>query len=98
MSVVTGIVLTVSCGEKHEALDLIQAWVKEKGFGPLVDVASESGGSKHPQIFIYTAGYNYFPNEEFVTFFLEIAWKYPDEVVLVLQPEDGATEVYRPQF
>jgi len=41
-------------------------------------------------------GYNYFKNEEFAEIFKAIPWKYPENAVLVLHPEEGSTEAYQP--
>lgn len=99
MSVVTGVMLLVSIGDgtDHSIIDEIQAWLKARGRGQLAEISDYAGGSKHPQFEAFTAGINYFLEDaEFCEFVLSREWKYPENVVLILQPEDGPTRVFRP--
>ena len=105
MSVVTSIALTCSLGEALNWAEkppgnvaLINAWLAARKFGPLTDCARlASAGDKYPQFLMYLAGYNHFPEDDFVAFFRTVEWENPENVVLVLKPEDGRTRIYRPE-
>ena len=93
MSVVTGVTLHT----KHDpdCIEKIQKWLWEHDFGNLEEVALGYGGSKHPQIELHGAGYNYFSAEdEFVEFVMTQQWDSPENVVLILNPEEGGCKVY----
>lgn len=100
MSVVTGVVLCTSCVEdEEEVLDRINAWLLEKGGGPrwsLKLVSDDFGGGKHPQMSVYGGGFNYFYEDDFAEFVISLPWQNPENVVLIMQPEDGSTKVFRP--
>ena len=94
MSVVTGVMLIASY---EEALAEVQAWLEEKCEVQLVDVADHAGGGKHPQFEAWSAGINHFDAEdEFVRFVLTRKWECPENVVLILKPEQDATRTFRP--
>ena len=101
MSVVTGLVLTCSVAEGQgddqgpTQLPVIRTWLRERKFAPLADVTHHASGMKHPQCYIYAAGYNYFDEDAFARLITNLAWEYPENVVLIMQPEDGATRVWR---
>lgn len=104
MSHVSGLTLVHSCAEDQQGDDgpydlvlLLNAWLTEKGFQPLEDLSGQAVGSKHPQTAVYIAGYNYFPEDEFAEKVLSLEWRSPENVVLVIQPDDGATRVWRPE-
>ncbi|MEO7424959.1 MAG: hypothetical protein ABI036_07220 [Fibrobacteria bacterium] len=81
----------------EDAMTEVQAWLAEKCKVQLVNVADHAGGGKHPQFQAWSAGINYFDAEdEFVHFVLTRKWECPENVVLILQPEEGATRTFRP--
>jgi len=84
-------------GAPSDHIAFLNGWLKKRNFGPLVDVSSHSGGTKHPQTCTFHCGYNYFPEDEFVQAVLSALWENPENVVLIMQPEDGATRVFRPK-
>jgi hypothetical protein len=102
MSNVTGLILVCSLmdgeGPAEDGIGdnivALNAWLHARGFGPLVDVADYSGGTKHPQCCTFHCGYNYFPAAEFMNCVLAIHWDDPENLVLIMQPEEGATTVY----
>ncbi len=103
MSVVTGFVLMCSVGEDlmaaekpPSAIAHINAWLAAHGFMRLVDSSDDFVGNKHPQSYIYHAGFNHFPEDAFIAFFATLEWERPDNVVLVMTPEEGTTRVIRP--
>lgn len=106
MSVVSGIILQVHCLDDREDPDpgkevwsRIDEWLAKHPsgpFDPLVDVTDHLVVHKHPQIYVCGGGYNYFPEEEFAAFVIGLPWERPDRVVLVIQPENGPTMVFRP--
>jgi len=104
MSMVTGLILVVDIcdGEEYEYepspfINKINAWLKKREFGPLADQSNNASGTKHPQNCIFFGGYNYFPEDDFAKVFLSIAWEMPENAVLIMQPEEGATRVFRPR-
>ena len=104
MSVVTGLVLMCSLadgecdgdeGLPSENIANLNRWLAARGFQPLLNVSSESGGSKHPQCCVFVCGYNYFPEIDFVKFVQSLEWRDRDNLVLAMQPEDGPTQTWR---
>lgn len=88
MGHVTGLVLVCSAADEGTNFDGINTWLTERKFAALVELANRNAvGSKHPEICVYVAGYNYFPDHEFVAFFRSLRWYVPDRCVLVLTPE-----------
>lgn len=104
MSVVTGLVLMCSLGweelqaSEHPpgAIELINRWLQTRNLPPLIDIADNAVGNKHPQAMIFTAGFNNFPEDEFAAFFQSLDWGSSDRAILLLQPEQGSTRVFRP--
>lgn len=101
MSYVTGVVLQLGCGPDEDKIPEINKWLSnckgEFGFGPLVEVCDHAGGTKHPQVMVYVAGYNYFPEEAFRDYILSTQWADPSQVVLLMTTELNPTEVHRPK-
>lgn len=95
MSVVSGIVLTVGVMDAPLP-DAIFQWFAERRLSPLADLTSHTSGNKHPQISIFGAGFNYFPEDEFAIFILDQPWVDPESVVLLIHPEEGRTRIWRP--
>lgn len=104
MSSVSGVLLQVDCIDDRE--DNVETWRRvddwllrhDSGpFGPLLDVTDGLIGQKHPQTYVCGSGYNYFPEEDFAAFVVALPWARPGNVVLVINPEDGPTKVFRPQ-
>jgi len=106
MSVVTGFVLICALAEdimtaEHPpgSVARINQWLAERYFQAPAELAERhAGGNKHPQLYLHAAGYNHFPADEFIDFFRALPWQCPENVVLVLQPETGATRVIRPAY
>ena len=104
MSVVSSVILQMSVcecafeGELEIRPGLVEltAWLEIRGFQPLAELQERMSGSKHPQTYVFGAGYNHFPEDEFAGFIMGMKWGYPENVVLVIQPEDGRTRIWRP--
>lgn len=100
MSVVTGVMLVLGFGDEEDGDEIaeVQAWLGARYQGQqLVDVADHAGGYKHPQFHALAAGINYLLDDaEFGAFVVSRDWRSPENVVLILQPEEGKTRVYRP--
>lgn len=100
MSTVSGILLQVSCIDDREDSELwakIDAWMAahEGGpFRPLVDVTDHLVVHKHPQTYVAGGGYNCFPEVEFADFVMGLPWERSDNVVLLINPEDGPTKIH----
>lgn len=96
MSVVTGIMLIIGPGDFDEQpISEVQAWLSERGWPALVDVSDASGGNKHPQFECWSAGINFFDENEFTSFVMARDWLAPENMVLIIQPEEGAVRVFR---
>ena len=105
MSVVTAVTLIISvldgsCNDTDDPGPCVlemNEWLGQERFLPLVEVTDHYGGSKHPQCLTYGAGFHGFPNPtEFAEFVCSREWDQPENVVLIIQPEEGETVVYRP--
>jgi len=111
MSYVDSVLLCISCAEdsieaETSGLELdtyplvgqINAWLAEREFRPLVDITDHMGGTKHSQMCVFGAAFNYFaPRDEFGAMVISLPWEYPGEVVLLINPEEGATKIVRPK-
>jgi len=103
MSVVTGVMLICSLSDGAEDVDCIaiteiQAWLDARFDGlQLRDVSHSAGGGKSPQFAAFCGGFNYMRDreDEFARFVMTRMWREPDEMVLVLRPENGPCKVYR---
>lgn len=97
MSVVTAVTLIYRPNFSDPAKE-INDWLKLHDFMPLESISRFYGGNKHPQCRVLGAGYNYFTvEEEFIEFIQNISWDSPENMVLIIQPEEGSTKVYRPK-
>jgi hypothetical protein len=108
MSVVSGITLLTGVSEDYieqedgsdrwPLIERINIWLDERNFSALTSVEDHYGGSKHPQLTVHGAGFNYFPEDDFAAFVLSLPWKQPENMLLIIQPEEGPTKVYRPSY
>lgn len=106
MSVVSGIMIMADLGEDSEIVvgppflfERLNDWIERAGHGrPLRLIDNLAGGNKHPQFYAAAAGINRFAWHEdaFAAFALSLAWEFPENLVIVIQPENGPTRVYRP--
>ena len=105
---VTGIVLCASVVEEHGSqgedgmpalFERINAWLFERDTRWVLNMAEDTfGGNKHPEMFVAGGGFNYFlPEREFVFFVMVLPWQCPENVILIIQPQDGPTKVHRPK-
>jgi hypothetical protein len=77
----------------------INQWLASNGYHRgLVRVEQHYGGTKHPQVLVYGAGLNHLCEDALAAFVLGLPWSRPENVVLLLNPEEGATRVFRPSF
>ncbi len=100
MSYVTGAMLICRAHEDKQ-IAAIKQWLAEKtGFDDeqLAEVSDHAGGGKHPQFHAYCGGFNYFDEDEFAMFAMSREWEFPENVVLILQPEDGPTRTFTPML
>ncbi len=96
MSRVTGVMLI--CGSYEPAVNEVCKWLEARHRQSLTDVADHAGGPKHPQFRAWCGGINHLESDEdgFAEFVLSRTWEGPETVILILQPEEGSTRVYRP--
>jgi hypothetical protein len=103
MSWVTDVLLTISVEERLdddtnkflkscEALDNINAWLKQGEHGKLdeLSIHAKSGG-KSMQCYVYGGAFNYMKVDEFVTLVLSQTWKQPESVMLLIKDENDET-------
>jgi hypothetical protein len=86
-------------GAESFAIGEIQYWLGTRfGGNQLNDVSASAGGGKHPQFSCFCAGINHLQDteDEFAAFVLSRSWCDAERVVLILQPEEGASRVFRP--
>lgn len=97
MSVVSGVTLQVADeGDAKLVRSLVDPWLEKNGYERLGDLGPGYRGSKHPQIFVFGAGYNYFDDDGFADLIRTLTWSLPECVVLLINPKEGATKVVRP--
>jgi hypothetical protein len=96
MSVVSGVTL-VTFLDETKPVEEIKAWIAEHRMGQLAQVDDHFGGWKHPQCDVFGGGFNFLDEDAFADFVLAREWDHPERVVLVIQPEEGATRVFRPE-
>jgi hypothetical protein len=95
MSLVSGIMLCTSCAENSRNLHLIDTWLVANGFSALHPVDDLCCNGKHPQMNMRGGGYNYFKEDDFARFVISLDWDFKENVVLIIQPEEGYTRVWR---
>lgn len=98
MSFVTGIMLLLGASDWDEPpIAEVQQWLSDRGWPQLKDVSGEGAGSKHPQFEAWCAGFNYFRDkDEFIEFVRSRQWLEPDEVILIINPENDPMSIHRP--
>lgn len=100
MSVVSGVTVLFSCAEELEEdvppfLPEMNEWLASHGGARLLSITGAYGGNKHPQIGAYGAGINCLQEDEFAEMIGALPWQLRENVVLVIQPEDGPTRIWR---
>lgn len=107
MSRVSGVVLCTSiCESDSDDFDggpnwkRVNAWLVEHGFTELVRAEDHHGGTKAMQMHVGMAGFNYFESHEddFAAFVIALDWIWPGNVMLVIQPEEGDSRIWRPAW
>ena len=104
MSVVSGVVLCTSSAEDNlyangpvALLGRVSDWLTARGPFQLTRVEDSFGGDKHPQMYVAGGGFNHFPEDDFAAYVMSLPWENPENVVLVIKPEEGATRIFRPE-
>lgn len=102
MSHVTGVVLIVGCSDElgygKNPLAHIEQWLKIRDFPMLGEISEHASGSKHPEIMIYSAGYNHFPASQFFDYVSERGfgdYENYKKVLLYVSEEDRDVLVWR---
>jgi hypothetical protein len=101
MSVVSGVILTYSVAEVQTRGDgfpkrHLGAWLDQANFPPLIAVDGATA-SWHPGCEILIGGYNHFDEAGFASFVQSLPWSFPENVVLIIEPDEGPTQVIRPK-
>jgi len=101
VSWVSGVTLCTSCVEEDDdegnsvTWTQVNAWLTEHDFAPLARVEDRAAGTKAMQQCVGIGGYNGFYADDFAAFVRSVDWNAPERVVLVIQPEEGETQVWR---
>lgn len=100
MSSVSGIILTYSPVERVThgdgfPLKQLRSWLYERELDPLISVQGCTA-SWYPGCDILIGGYNHFDEEAFSALIQELDWTCPENVVLLIEPDEGPTRVIRP--
>lgn len=105
MSRVTGVTIICELSDYEdrpgEPMAEVIAWITahpgNRGWA-LTEISDHAGGSKHPQFEVWCGGFNFFEDaqEEFAAFVMSRDWDSPENLVLIMEPEEVATLVYRP--
>lgn len=110
MSVVSSVLLQIHCAENEfteneripdyvpPGIQRINDWLDERGKMSLVQLDEQMCCGKHPQTLVFGGGYNHFPEDDFAEFILSLHWDNPENVVLIINPEEGPTRVWRPKW
>ena len=97
MSNVTNIILTISCSDDREKIQLVNSFVYR---GLQMDLVSADynkvmatgtrwyGGTKFLEAGIYIGAFNHFPLIEFVDHLKKINWEYPESVQVIYKGQD----------
>lgn len=106
MSLVTTIVLVARF--EREGVQELETWARTKEADTtcrfdlgedLTPRNDKTGGTKYPEMSVYAAGWNYFPDPQgLIDAFKAIAWQSPESVFLIVQPQEGPARVERPSF
>lgn len=103
MSVVSSIILQISWSEDGfdrtgeygtEKIEKIDKWLEERGKLPLEYLSENMSKGKHPQTYVFGGGYNHFPEDDFAELIMSFKYEKPESVVLLINPENGATKIY----
>lgn len=103
MSVVSGVTLQTSLSEKKADDEIppqiarINAWLTSRGKGELCEVSGHYGGRKHPQVLVFGGGFSCLDEDEFAKLVMAEKWEEPENVVLLINPEDGPTQIFQPE-
>lgn len=95
MSVVTSLVLACDSGEQDSLLISLDAYLRKcnRGWSLGFDHTDcgHTGGTKRPQIRLFTAGLNGAGEDDasdLIEFIRRCPWELPENVILILYPED----------
>lgn len=106
MSIVSGLIVCCCSSEGSANFRLINNWIADHWSGgevlggPMTRIEGWFGGNKHPQMYVAGAGLDKFGAhvEAFVAFVLSLTWEYRGNLIIVHQPEEGPTQVWRPDL
>jgi hypothetical protein len=103
MSYVSNVTLICSVMEDEpgQAIAEIKQWLAERcgeraAYWELKEVSDYAGGAKAMECLVYCGGFNYFDEDDFAEFVLSLEWDHPENVVLIIDPQEGQTRVFRP--
>ena len=96
MSVVSSVVLVCSLCPDDEAtaIDAINAWLEERNQPPLAEISDHAAGRKAMQVNLFAGAYNWLDEDAFIKFVMQQDWDEPEELALVVTPEEGEVRVF----
>lgn len=81
MSWVTAVMVTASIMD-DDKLEHLSA------FREMNEISEAFGGTKHPQVPVYAAGFNYLDIRKFIEHVRSISWERPDRVQIFIKDEE----------
>ena len=102
MSLVTNVVLLMSCGELEDsavpdrlpALDELNAWLSEghggSCAGTLHEVSDHGVNRKAMECYVAIGAFNYLDVKGFIEAFRRVAWNDPEDVQLLIQTQEAS--------
>ena len=113
MSVVTTIILTTGelyqSGSEPAYITLFNGWLTENSpyrqeMAEMLHLFEEidydkTGGGKNPQIEVWVSAHNHLGGNiaDLVELVVNYPWNFPEDVVLIINPEEAMTTVHRPK-
>jgi hypothetical protein len=106
MSSVSGVVLSISSrdhslGDDDDnrlplPVEALNGWLTDQrgDHRVLTELTRHMGGNKHPQLRVFGGGFNYLDEDGFAELVLSQPWEFPENVVLIINPEEGPSRVF----
>lgn len=92
MSIVTSVTIITHCAE-NTIVPAINGWLLTHGCSPLIQIDSHSGGNKAMQCNVWAGAYSRMI-DDLPKVFAALSSDYPENLVMIIQPEEGPTEVH----
>jgi hypothetical protein len=97
MSSVSTVTLQVFETSVTPLISKVNEWLSEHAGGSLNQVDDGYGGNKASQVEVYGGAFNHLDEDDFAFFVMRLPWEYPEDTVLLINPEEGPARVFRPE-